>query len=394
MAQKRMNDIMCMPNYKDGSIVNLMSSVLKAYGYESKYEALEILKPDELFESKNIVLIVVDGLGYEYLTKYGKGTVFNNYLKGKITSVFPATTATAITTFVTGVAPQQHAVTGWYVYLKELGLVTTILPFTPRCGGLSFGQIKINPEIIFNQKSVFEKIKANSYYIIHKDFLGSDYTVALSGRAKSVPFNSLTDFFRQIKQVLSSTKSKKYIYAYLHKFDSLCHEYGTKSAEVFAYFKKLNKKLIPFLKSINGTNTTVIITADHGLIDTTESRIIKLKEHLEFVDTLTLPLCGDTRIGYCYVHPSKAKYFEEYVNKFFKNCCELYKAEDLIRTKCFGLFEPSENLFDRVGDYVLIMKENYIIRDFVLGEDEYFPKGNHGGVSKEEMFIPLIVVNR
>lgn len=394
MTQKNISNIMYKPIYKDGSIVNLMSSVLKAYGCESKYEALKILKPDELRESKNIVLIVIDGLGYEYLTKYGKGTVFNNYLRGKITSVFPATTATAITTFVTGVAPQQHAITGWYVYLKELGLVSTILPFTPRCGGLSFSQIKINPKVIFNQKSVFEKIKANSYYIIHKDFLGSDYTVALSGRAKSRPFNSLTDFFRQIRRVLSSTKSKKYVYAYLHKFDSLCHEYGTKSAEVFAYFKNLNKKLIPFLKSIKGTDTTVIITADHGLIDTTKSRIIKLKEHPEFVDTLILPLCGDTRIGYCYVHPSKIKHFREYVNRVFKNCCELYRGEELIRKKYFGLFEPNENLFSRVGDYILVMKENYIIRDFVLGEDEYFPIGNHGGVSKEEMFVPLIVVNR
>jgi hypothetical protein len=39
------------------------------------------------------------------------------------------------------------------------------------------------------------------------------------------------------------------------------------------------------------------------------------------------------------------------------------------------------------------MRENYIIKDFVLGEKERFHIGNHGGVSKEEMFVPLIVIN-
>jgi hypothetical protein len=53
---------------------------------------------------------------------------------------------------------------------------------------------------------------------------------------------------------------------------------------------------------------------------------------------------------------------------------------------------PEPRLFDRIGDYVLIMKENYIIKDFVLGETEKFHIGNHGGVSKEEMLVPLIVI--
>jgi hypothetical protein len=38
------------------------------------------------------------------------------------------------------------------------------------------------------------------------------------------------------------------------------------------------------------------------------------------------------------------------------------------------------------------MKDNYIMKDLVLGEEQNIYIGNHGGVSKEEMFVPLVVI--
>ncbi len=383
-----------LPNYKDGSIVNLMSSILKAHGYEPEYEPLRTLDQNELRVSTNAVLIVIDGLGYEYITKYGSGSVFAENIKDKMTSVFPATTASGITTFLTGVAPQQHAITGWFMYLKELGVVSTILPFMPRYGRVSFCQTNINPATVFNQKSLFEKISVDSYYVIHEQLMESDYTAVTAKSAKRKGFYALTDFFKQIKEIIVSESGKKYISAYWHKFDAICHEYGVNSDEALAHFKELNSTLISFLESIKGTNTVVIVTSDHGLIDTENSRIIKLKEHPEFVDTLTLPLCGEPRVVYCYVRPSRVDDFKKYVRESFSGACELHRGEELIDNNYFGLFEPNERLFDRVGDYVLIMKENYVMKDLVMGERERYHRGNHGGVSKEEMFVPLIVFRK
>jgi len=393
MEQRDTRDTMYLPNYKDGSIVNLMSSILKAYGFDSKYEPLKNFDSRELAESTNVVLMVIDGLGYEYLLEYGKDSIFNEHIKDKMTSVFPATTATGITTFVTGVAPQQHAITGWFMYLKEFGLVTAILPFTPRCG-LSSGQANMDPKMIFNQRSVSEKMNADSYYVIRADLVNSDYTRTTEGKSKGIPYTTLTEYFSKTRDVILSNNNKKYIYAYWPELDSLAHKYGIKSARVFTHFQELNKGLISFLESIKGTNTTIIVTSDHGLIDTTNSRTIKLEEHPDFVDTLTLPLCGEPRVAYCYVRPSKVNKFEEYVRKNFKDCCKLYKAEELIRKNYFGLFEPNERLSERIGDYVLIMRENYVMKDIVQGEKVHYYTGNHGGVSEEEMFVPLIVIRR
>ena len=77
-----------------------------------------------------------------------------------------------------------------------------------------------------------------------------------------------------------------------------------------------------------------------------------------------------------------------------KHACYLYKSNDLIKKNYFGLFKPNKKLFDRVGDYTLIMKENYVILDSILGEKRCFHIGNHGGVSKQEMYVPLVIIKK
>src|SRR3989344_4941128 len=101
----------CLPNYKNGSVVNLMSSIGRAFGWKSEYGELKNLTSKEIKKYKNVVLIIVDGLGYEYLMKQERSFLKEN-LRGKMTSVFLPTTTSALTSILTGVAPQQHAFTG------------------------------------------------------------------------------------------------------------------------------------------------------------------------------------------------------------------------------------------------------------------------------------------
>ena len=174
---------MHLPNYKDGSIVNLMSSIELALGGKPKYKPLKILPPSELSRSKNIVLLVIDGLGYEYLIKQKKDTVFNKYKINKITSVFPATTVAAITTFFTGDAPQQHAMTGWFMYLKEIGAISEILSFSHKDSHASLKKL-IKPKKIFAQKGFSKKIKARSYIVASRRIVNSDFSLAYNKKAK------------------------------------------------------------------------------------------------------------------------------------------------------------------------------------------------------------------
>lgn len=385
---------MHLPNYKDGSIVNLMSSIMRAFGEKTLYDPLRGLDISTLRDSTNIVLLVLDGLGYEHLQEQRADCFLRANLHQKITSVFPSTTATGITTFLTGLAPQQHAITGWFMLIKELGLVARILPFNPRYGGLALGTAGIDPRLIFKDTPLSARLAAESYYLIPQHLFESDYTQATSTGATKLSYNTLEGCMTAIKEVVNSNQKRKFVYVYWAEFDSLCHEFGTQRAEVLAHFRELNLAIANLANSLRGSNTALLITSDHGLVDTETIDCISMEEHPQLAETLSLPLCGEPRVAYCYVHPSKVKQFRAYVGSVLDEYCLMYTSRDLIRKHFFGLHLPNPLLLDRIGDYVLIMKGSYVLKDFVPGENLHFLKANHGGVSSNEMFVPLITAYR
>ena len=383
---------MFLPNYKDGGIANLMSSLGSALGAKSKYKPLKIFKPDELKSTKNVVLLVIDGLGFEYIRKFGKNSVFSKYLRGKITSVFPTVTSTAVPLFFTGFSSQEHGMTGWHMFIKELGCVIKSLPYTTRTSRFPLGEVRDISQV-FNLKPFTNRIKCQSYVVTMKEIVNSSFTIATAGKAKICAYKNLNGCFKKIKKIIKSNSRKKFIHAYWPKFDTLCHHYGTKNKKVFAHFKQLNKELVSFVKTIEGTNTAIIITADHGMIDVPKSKVINLKNHPKLRETLSVPLCGDSRYAYCYVKSDKTREFERYVKTKLKHCCTLYKSKDLVKKNYFGLEKPSKKFLERIGEYTIIMKENYAIYDFLVQEKGKRNVGDHGGLSKEELFVPLIIIN-
>ena len=380
------------PDYQGGSLVNLMSSLVRAGGGASAYPPLTLLPPEDA-AAQNIVLLVLDGCGYDFFLRQPRPSLLHDHLRGKITSVFPSTTASAITTFLTGVAPQQHAVTGWFMYLKEIGCVVTTLRFQARCNHASLLHDGLNPAHLFGQgQSVFRAMPRQAYAITPAEIVGTAYDTYMNPDPTKYPFIGLSAGLQQIAQVIAAASAPKFIYAYWPGIDDLCHEYGVNSPQVRAHYQEISRELEFLINSLRHTDTTLIITADHGLIDTAPERIIHMKHHPALREMLALPLCGEARAAFCYVRPGQTRQFETYIAQHFGDIGDLYKSEDLIHKGYFGLFDADSRLSARIGDYTLIMRKNYIIKDFLTGEEEKFLVAHHGGLSHAEMYVPLIVV--
>jgi hypothetical protein len=381
---------MVLPDYKN-SIVNVSSSIIAALGGRPSGEPRKasralyapLAELDFLRGQKKIVLLVIDGLGYEFLKKKGQGSFLWKNCSRKVTSVFPSTTASAETSLATGAAPQQHAITGWLMFLKELGVVAKILLFEARAGG-SLNAMGVSRKDIFCEKFIADKIPGSSMMVLPK--------VVAANYPGSRTVTSFDDMPEMVKGIERAAKSgKRFIYAYWIGFDKVCHKTGSLSLEAVKHFHEIDRIAEELSVRLKRQGACLVITADHGFTDVPKKNRIVLQDYPDIYDCLTLPLCGESRAPFCYVRPGADKQFRLLVKKQLGFCCELRKGPDLIKNGMFGLGPPNPRLYERVGDYIMLVKNGYTIRDLIFGESKPDMIGYHGGLSKEEMYVPLIV---
>jgi predicted AlkP superfamily pyrophosphatase or phosphodiesterase len=381
---------MVKPDYKN-SILNLINTIIYLGQGNPKYEIFEeYLK---FKNKKNIVLFVIDGLGYNYILKYGMDSFLGKRLNRKITSVFPSTTASAITTFVSGLPPEKHGLTGWYMYLKEIGAASLTLPFSPRYDWGTYAKYNVKIEDVYDFPNITSQIERESYAIVVDYLKDSDYTSFFSGSATKLGYDNLTEYFDQTMIAVNDTVTPKFVYAYWSVFDKKCHQKGTDHHEIHEHFEELNVKFEEFYDKMP-EDTVCFITADHGLLNCSKEHQLHMDDFPEIRDTLVLPLCGEPRHPYCYVNPSDVDKFKELVKTQLGDVCDLVSAEDMIEQKFFGLGEPTKKFKQRIGHFNLLMKDDYALFDNVLGEEPAEFVGLHGGTTKEEMEVPVFIFEK
>ncbi len=377
-----------LPDYRGGSLVNLMSSIAATLGSGSPYPPLANLPAEALSGGRHLVLLVVDGLGMHTLER--RDGALRRHLVAELTSVFPSTTASAIPTFLTGLAPQQHGLTGWNMYFREIGAVIAPLPFRVRTGRHALREAGVTPTALFGLTPLFDRLPLPCHVVSPRSIVHSDFNVALSGRAHRHGYESLDDLFNAIAALLQSHEPS-YIYAYWPQIDSLAHEHGIGSEPVKAALDALDAAFGALLGVAQACGSRIVVTADHGLIDSPADQTIDLDDHPGLRDTLLLPLCGEPRMAYAYVRSGREAQLEDYVRTRLSDRVRLLKSTDIVRQGWLGPGDPHPALFERLGDYVLIPRGRAILRDWLKGEERHVHVGIHGGLSDAEMRVPLVV---
>ncbi|TSA03723.1 MAG: phosphodiesterase [Methylococcus sp.] len=380
------------PDYSN-SIVNLMASLIEGLGGEPlDYPPLAMLSPSDVASYRRVVLMVVDGLGDHQLETLGVGSRLLEARRGRMTSVFPSTTATAVTSFLTGLAPQQHGLTGWHMYFRELGAVLAVLPGRPRYGGVPLSKAGIQVAAWLGHTPVFDRIPHQSLMVTPEEIARSDFNLAHLGQAQLTPFKSLQGFFEAMAVGVEAPDGPRFIYGYWSKWDHLAHLHGSMEQKVTEHLTQWDLGFQGFLERISGSDTLVVVTADHGFIDTAPDRTIHLGDYPDIESCLVLPLTGEPRLAYAHLRSGMAGRFESLIEQQLGHAVALVRSEELLEAGWFGDGLPHPRLRDRIGDVVLMMRDNYIIRDGVYGELEHLLKGVHGGTTPQEMWVPLAIV--
>jgi hypothetical protein len=373
------------PDYDGGSLVNLVASVVASRGGKPLHETLRNFSVAA--DATNVVLLIVDGLGDNYLARRGSGSELARRRRRALTSVFPSTTASAITTSYTGRTPLEHGLTGWYAYFGEAGCVSACLPFRSRGDMTSLATRGVSAEDIFTVPSLFGALPVRSIVVTHRDIIDSQYNSVHCRGAERLGYTTLDELVAQVAAAVKSSDQRKFVYAYWPLYDQVAHRFGCESAQAAREFEAIDVAFGALLRRLAGTDTIVLATADHGFVDVPPEKSLELP--IAMLPMLKLPLCGERRVVYCHVHAPLD--FAKRAQDWLQDKADVMPSQRLVDEGWFGPGEPHPRFAERIGDVALVMRDRYTVKDWVTGESRHLHIGNHGGTHEDEMSIPLIL---
>jgi predicted AlkP superfamily pyrophosphatase or phosphodiesterase len=360
-------------DYND-SIVNLACSILKYFGADSEHSTLK--EVDELLKDnyKNVVVLLLDGLGTDILKYHlSENSFFRKNLLKEYSSVFPPTTTSATTSMESGLTPLEHGWLGWSLYFSEINKIVNAFINTEKDTELQAADYHVATKIV-PYKSIYEKIRATGK--------GKAYSVSRFGSNKIETFDELTNEV----EILCATSEKKYIYGYWEYPDSLMHMVGSYNSEVTKNIKELEEKVAAMCNRLS--DTLIIVTADHG------HRNVKyyiLSDYPKLFHMLRRPTSIETRATAFYIKEEYLKAFPAEFHKSFGDDFLLYSKEEVIKNNIFGTGKIHPKFEEFIGDYLAVAVSD---KGIVYSQQSKQFISNHAGMTEEEMKIPLIAISR
>ena len=396
MTEKNMkNKEIIYPDYNN-SILNLISTIMKTYNVKTEHNPLQQIDIKELKQKQNIILMIFDGFGYNLFQKYRKTSCsfLAEHFIDKITSVFPSTTTSAMTSIYTGKSPLEHGALGWSLYFKDYFKLIDFLPNKDSISGNALHKEHFNTHDFLNIPNIFSKIKkadpeTQLFYLKPKYLEDSIYSKYMTKNALDLSFENDKTIFCP-DDINLKEKGKKFILVYSPFPDSLEHENGVNSKIVENYIKEIDLNLKKLSTEVK--NTTIFITADHGLIDV--NKYFYVNEDKELNDCLILPAFPEPRFISFFVKTHKMNDFETIIKRYEKDFLFM-KREELFDSNLLGFGKQHPKIDDFIGDHVAIAIADSAMKPIFLqnGKDEHELKAHHCGLTSDEMWVPLFRID-
>ena len=378
-----MKDII-FPNYEH-SILNLINSILKHYNVKTKYNGLSILEKELAKNYKNVVFIILDGMGEHILKNISPNGYFMGNRADIITSTCPSTTTAAITTYYSGKPPIE---TGWIAmsqYFKEYGRALEMLRKIDSYTGEKIKNPRIDVFDLVKYETIYEQIEKASPDVKAYE-INPLYCDARSKR--NINADDIESACEAVKAICSN-KDRNFILVYSDKPDTLLHKYGCKSEEVKQFVIEAENKIQEMRKDLE--DTLVIVSADHGHKDI--EKAYNVLDVQEIQDCIIMPASLESRAVTFWVKEDKKEKFEKYFKEKLSEEFILYTKEEFLNKNLLGFGTQHPKIDDFIGNYIAISIGSSILK---LGsnicEEKKTKMSTHCGFTPEEMEVPLIIL--
>ncbi len=383
-----------LPEYNGGSILNLSSSIAAHFGLNTGYAPLTHQLPFE--GNQRVVLFIADGLGQQQLERHIadgdapnlKALLEQDSVSSTITSVFPSTTMSAVTSIHMAAPPAKTGWLGYTLWLEEVNAVTDMIALA----NLETSTQLTNPEFLKTQVSLtarLEKLGVQCFAVQPGAYKGSFLNDWYWQGAFQGGYNSPNT----IPSLISSypkMEAPQYICAYYPDYDTVCHRHGPGSKHASDEVAALDLCVARVLKTLPRDGKTLfILTADHGQRDLDPKKVVHLERDKILRTMLRGAPAGERLSRYFRVQDGAIAELEEYL----KSYAQTMRTQDAWQTGLFGGKPELETFNARVGDLIAVANDGIQFNWTFSGHKTASTLlGAHGGWSSAEMLVPVIAL--
>lgn len=360
-----------------------------------------------------VILFFIDGFGWRFFQRYAEKHPFlkacmKDGVISQLTSQFPSTTAAHATCIHTGLNVGQSGIYEWNYYEPLVDEMITPLFFA--YAGEKRDTLKRNPnppEAFFPTQTFYQKLQRSgiaSYVFQHASYTPSTFSDVVYRGATVFSYKRLSEALSNlVEHVKTAPTRNAYYFLYFDKIDAVCHTYGPQSHQfhdTIEVFLKMMEELFHKNLQEKAGRTLFILTADHGQVEVDPHRTYYLnKKSIDIEKFLQrnqggklLVPAGSARDMFLHV---REEYIDEAVlvlNNRLEGIAEVHSTEDLIQQGFFGPAQPSQKFLARVGNVVILPYRHETVWWYEEGKFDMHFQGHHGGLTPEEMEIPLMLL--
>ncbi|MCR2761943.1 alkaline phosphatase family protein [Microbacterium sp. zg.B48] len=333
--------------------------------------------------ARSVIVFVIDGLGAANLgARAGHARFLSSAASKKdvARTVFPSTTASALTSLLTGVRPGEHGIVGYRVLDPDSDHVLNQLRGWDT-DGLDIAWQRAEP--------LTERHAAGgrpSFIVSKGEYAGTGFTTAIMRGAQFVAVEDLAERTRTAAD-LAARNPGAFVYVYAPDLDAIGHKRGWQSDEWVAALERVDAAS-RILSDALAPGTGAVITADHGMVDVPRHRHVLLTDDDDLLDGVR-HIGGEPRMLHLYAEPGMS---EDLLGRWTES--ESDRSWVLSRSQAVdaGLFGPvSTDVLPRIGDVLVAARAGIAYYDDRL-EDKGAQRmvGQHGSLTDEERTVPLI----
>ena len=366
-----------LPDYSGACIANVVPRLLggltgPADGHDWLPEAAE--------HARQVVLLVVDGLGWAQLRDRAALAPTLSAAAGidrAITSVAPTTTAAALTSITTGRPPADHGILGYR--LADGDRIMNMLRWTL---GTDHDARRTVPVRTFQPIAPFPGARGPVPVVSKVDFGGTGFTAAHLGDSPLYDYRVASSLALEVTRRLHD--GAPFVYAYYDGIDKIAHANGLGDhydAELAAV-----DRIVADLSAALPPGAVLVVTADHGQIDVGNRVELLGREAMAMVRFLS----GEGRFRWAHARPGAAADLAELLEERYGDTTWVRTRDQLVSDGWFG-GPLADGFADRLGDVALIPFEPIAFMDPAdTGENRLACR--HGSLTTDEMLVPLVAL--